>query len=87
VETIDTTAPHSGISRDDMYQMASYASGYECEHITLLYPSSDEIPPGLVDTFTLSDAKSSCVDVFALNLHGLVRGAPLPIRVGPEVPA
>jgi 5-methylcytosine-specific restriction endonuclease McrBC regulatory subunit McrC len=84
---LDTNAPNSGISRDDMYQMASYASGYDCEHITLLYPSSDETPPGLVETFELSDAQSSRVDVFALNLHALVRGAPLPVGVGPDAAA
>jgi 5-methylcytosine-specific restriction endonuclease McrBC regulatory subunit McrC len=81
---LDATAPNSGIAREDIYQMVSYASGYDCRHVSLLYPCSEQLSPGLVKTFEISDANASRVDVFALDLQALVRGAPLPNGLGPE---
>jgi hypothetical protein len=76
-------APNSGVGRDDIYQMASYATRYDCRHVTLLYPTVDEVTAGLVETFILSDAPASRVDVFALDLHSIVRGAALAAGLGP----
>jgi 5-methylcytosine-specific restriction enzyme subunit McrC len=76
---LDTAAPNSGVAREDIYQMASYASGYGCRHITLVFPcDEDRVGPGLVETFDISDFHDSRVDVFTLDLQALVRGAPLP---------
>jgi 5-methylcytosine-specific restriction enzyme subunit McrC len=81
---LDGTPANSGVSRDDIYQMTSYASGYDCRHISLLYPCDEQLAPGLVRTFNLSDVHASVVDVFALDLDSLVRGAPLPNGVSPQ---
>jgi 5-methylcytosine-specific restriction enzyme subunit McrC len=81
---LDGAAPNWGIAREDIYQMASYASGYDCQHISLLYPCDGQTGPGLVETFQLADVHASRVDVFALDLQALVRGAPLPAELGPQ---
>jgi 5-methylcytosine-specific restriction enzyme subunit McrC len=80
---LDTSQRDLGISQGDIYQMASYASGYNCRHISLLYPRDDQVRAGLVETFELSDGRNSRVDVFALDLETLVGGAPLPEGLGP----
>jgi 5-methylcytosine-specific restriction endonuclease McrBC regulatory subunit McrC len=64
----DSAAPNSGIAREDIYQMASYASGYDCRHITLVYPRDDQVGSGLVEMFEISDVNASRVDVFTLDL-------------------
>ena len=81
---LDGAALNWGIAREDIYQMASYASGYDCQHISLLYPCDGQVGSGLVDTFELSGVHASRVDVFALDLEALVRGAPLPAGLGPQ---
>jgi 5-methylcytosine-specific restriction enzyme subunit McrC len=73
-----------GITREDIYQMASYASRYDCRHISLLYPQGERTSAGLIETFELSDGRHSRVDVFALDLEALVGGAPLPDELGPR---
>jgi len=72
---LDTVAANSGIAREDIYQMASYASGYDCRHISLLYPCDDQVNSGLVETFKISDVNATRVDVFTLDLQALVSGA------------
>ena len=81
---LDGAALNWGIAREDIYQMASYASGYDCQHISLLYPCDGHVGSGLVDTFEISDVHASRVDVFALDLEALVRGASLPAGLGPQ---
>src|SRR5262249_23634473 len=73
-----------GVTREDIYQMASYASRYDCRHISLIYPRDDQIAAGLIDTFELSDGRSSRVDVYTLDLELLVGGAPLPKGLSPR---
>jgi 5-methylcytosine-specific restriction enzyme subunit McrC len=72
-----------GVTHEDIYQMASYASRYDCRHVFLVYPQSDQISAGLIATFELFDGRSSRVDVFALDLEALVSGEPLPEALGP----
>ena len=81
---LDVTTQNAGVNRSDIYQMASYASGYGCRHVTLVFPSSDKVAAGLVETFEISDPYASRVDVFALDLHALALGAALPDGLGPE---
>jgi 5-methylcytosine-specific restriction enzyme subunit McrC len=71
---LDATTQNAGVNRSDIYQMASYASGYGCRHVTLVFPSSDKVAAGLVETFEISDPYASRVDVFALDLHALALG-------------
>jgi 5-methylcytosine-specific restriction enzyme subunit McrC len=80
---LNTSKPDLGVSQADIYQMASYASRYDCDQISLLYPRDDQATAGLLETFELSDGRGSRVDVFALDLEALVRGAPLPNELGP----
>jgi 5-methylcytosine-specific restriction endonuclease McrBC regulatory subunit McrC len=81
---LDTVAANSGVAREDIYQMASYANGYDCRHISLLYPCDDQVNSGLVETFRISDVNATRVDVFTLDLQALVRGAPLPAGLGAD---
>jgi 5-methylcytosine-specific restriction enzyme subunit McrC len=80
---LNTSKPDLGVSQGDIYQMASYASRYDCDQISLLYPREDQAAAGLLETFQLSDGRGSRVDVFALDLEALVRGGPLPNELGP----
>lgn len=80
---LNTSKPDLGISQGDIYQMASYASRYDCRQISLLYPRDDQVAAGLLETFELSDKQGSRVDVFALDLEALVHGEPLPNGLGP----
>jgi hypothetical protein len=52
-------------------------------HITLVYPCSEDARAGLVETFEISDAHASQVNVFALDMQALVCGAALPAGLGP----
>jgi hypothetical protein len=63
--------------------MASYASRYDCGHVSWIYPQADQVGAGLIETFALSDGRASRVDVFALDLEALVGGEPPPEELGP----
>jgi 5-methylcytosine-specific restriction enzyme subunit McrC len=80
---LNTSKLDWGVSQGDIYQMASYASRYDCHQMSLLYPRDNQVAAGLLETFELSDGRSSRVDVFALDLEALVQGAPLPNGLGP----
>jgi 5-methylcytosine-specific restriction enzyme subunit McrC len=80
---LNTSKPDLGVSQGDIYQMASYASRYDCHQISLLYPRDGQVAAGLLETFELSDGRRSRVDVFALDLEALVHGAPFPNGLGP----
>ena len=71
------------MGRDDIYQMASYAGGYGCGRLALLYPRGKGAEQGLVEAFDLRSPGSPRVEVYALDLLALVRGAPLPAELGP----
>jgi 5-methylcytosine-specific restriction enzyme subunit McrC len=74
-----------GVAQEDIYQMGSYASRYDCRHVSLIYPQDDQVSTGLIETFALSDGRGSRVDVFTLDLAALVSGEPLPEGLGPVV--
>ena len=46
---LDAAVPNRGIGRDDIYQMASYAGGYGCDRLALLYPRGEGVAQGLVE--------------------------------------
>jgi 5-methylcytosine-specific restriction enzyme subunit McrC len=48
---LNTSKPDLGVSQGDIYQMASYASRYDCEQISLLYPRDGQVAAGLLETF------------------------------------
>ena len=80
---LDVQAANSGVGRDDIYQMAAYAGRYECRDLALLYPSGDGVPPGQLQSFTLQDAFGAVVNVYAIDIAALTRGAALPARLCP----
>jgi len=80
---LDAAASNRGVGRDDIYQMASYAGGYGCGRLALLYPRAEGAAEGLVEAFDLRAPGSPRVEVYALDLLALVRGAPLPAALGP----
>ena len=43
---LNTSKPDLGVSQGDIYQMASYASRYDCRQISLLYPRDGQVTDG-----------------------------------------
>lgn len=80
---LDAAAPNRGVSREDIYQMASYAGGYSCGRLALLYPRGEGAAQGLVEAFDLRAPGNPRVEVYALDLLALARGASLPAALGP----
>ncbi len=76
-KALDLTQAKAGVSQDDAYQMAAYASSYGCKRLALLYPSGDGLPAGRVDSFTLRVSGEPRVDIYALDIAALVGGQPL----------
>ncbi len=76
-KALDLTQAKAGVSQDDAYQMAAYASSYNCRRLALLYPSGDGLPAGRVDSFTLRVFGIPQVDICALDIAALVGGQPL----------
>ncbi len=76
-KALDLTQAKAGVSQDDAYQMAAYASSYGCRRLALLYPSGDGLPAGRVDSFTLRVSGEPQVDIYALDIAALVGGQPL----------
>ncbi len=80
---LDATRPNSGISPSDVYQLTSYASRYQCGRVALVYPASDTCRPGLIDTFTLEIPNSPILEIHAVDVRALAKGAPLAMELRP----
>lgn len=80
---LDKADRNSGVSRDDIYQMAAYAACYECRELALAYPCDPASTPGFVERFLLPRTLQAQVSVYALDVAALTRGQALPIAFCP----
>ena len=80
-------APSFGVSPSDVYQLATYASRYSCEHVALIYPASIDCPPGLIESYRLAIPGAPIFEVHAVDLHRLGRNSLLPLELRPPLQA
>jgi 5-methylcytosine-specific restriction enzyme subunit McrC len=80
---LEPNSANLGVSRDDAYQLASYAGRYQCSRVALVYPRREGLSAGLIETFELQLPGSPRVDVYALDLLGLTNGGSLPEGLKP----
>jgi 5-methylcytosine-specific restriction enzyme subunit McrC len=74
---LDLRRANGGISSADIYQLASYASRYQCGRVGLIYPAWPACPAGLVDTYTFNIPGSPTLEVYAIDLQGVLSGGGL----------
>ena len=80
---LDAKAPSFGVSPSDVYQLATYASRYSCERVTLIYPASVDCPPGFIESYRLAIRDAPILEVHAVDLHRLGRNGLLPLELRP----
>ena len=75
---LDKSKRNWGVSSSDAYQMNAYASRYRCNHITLVYPASFELPKGHVTEFILKTEEQPVIEVVAVDIEELAFGSGMP---------
>ena len=73
-KALDLTQTKSGVSQEDAYQMAAYASSYGCSRLALLYPGGNGLPAGRLDSFILRVPDEPRLDVYTVDIAALVGG-------------
>ena len=53
---LSNSKPNYGISQADMYQMYAYQKKYGAEHVTLVYPKTEKMPPNSNLEFRAEDS-------------------------------
>ncbi len=80
---LSKASSNSGIGRDDIYQMASYAACYGCRDLALVYPCVVAGTSGLVERFILPQALQAQVSVYTLDVAALAGGHQMPQALCP----
>lgn len=60
-KVLDLGKTNYGISQADMYQMFAYQKKYGAEHMTLLYPETEKVPPDRRIEFRADDGAAVLV--------------------------
>ena len=84
---LDLRLPNLGVAASDVYQLASYASRYQCKDVALIYPASEDCPPGLVGRFTLNIPQTPILEVHAIDVRKLALGGAMSTGLSPAPPA
>lgn len=83
-KVLDPGGPNLGVTREDAYQLASYAGRYGCGRVVLIYPAWAGIAAGRLGSLHLELTHSPAIDVFAVDLASLAKGEDLPEGLGPD---
>lgn len=80
---LNARLPNLGVSTSDVYQLASYASRYQCKHVALIYPASEDCSPSLVGRFTLNIPQAPVLEVHAIDVRELAFGGAVSAGLSP----
>ena len=83
---LDLTEPNSGVSSGDAYQMNAYASRYRCKRLALVYPASEDCPPGKITEFVLMTGDRPMLEVVAVDVRELAFGSGIPAGMDGIIP-
>ncbi len=78
--------PNSGVSSGDAYQMNAYASCYRCKRLALVYPASEDCPPGKITEFVLMTGDQPMLEVVAVDVRELAFGSGIPAGMDGIIP-